>query len=130
MSDVLPVKMSFKQCVYALVRAIPRGKVLSYSRVAGLIDVPNGARAVGWVLRQLPDVSDVPWQRVINAKGYISIKGAVHDAADQRALLEAEGVVFDATDHVDMTRFLWKPSEWEARAILDDAALTLNERRD
>ena len=63
---------AFNKKVYALVSRIPPGKVLSYGRVAQLIGVPHGARAVGWALHALANERDVPWQRVINAKGYIS----------------------------------------------------------
>jgi methylated-DNA-protein-cysteine methyltransferase-like protein len=112
---------AFNERVYALVRRIPAGKVLSYSTVAHLLGVPRGARAVGWALHQLgnsPEVQDVPWQRVINAQGYVSIKSMAHAAAEQRALLEGEGVVFDRSGRVDMARFGWAASEWEALALL------------
>ena len=113
---------TFNDRVYALVRQIPPGKVLSYSKVAHLLGVPHGARAVGWALHNLgnnPHIEDVPWQRVINAQGYISIKSIENGAIEQRARLEAEGVVFDESDRVDMKRFGWAMSEWEALALLE-----------
>jgi len=63
-----------------------------------------GARTVGWALRALPAGSDVPWHRVVNAKGGISL----HDGARQRQLLEAEGVEFDDTGKIDLARFGWR----------------------
>jgi methylated-DNA-protein-cysteine methyltransferase-like protein len=118
---------AFNERVYILVRQIPPGKVLSYSRVAQLLGVPRGARAVGWALHELGNRSQpqaVPWQRVINAQGYISIKSIEHAATEQRALLEAEGVIFDDSGRVDMARFGWAASEWEALALISagDAA--------
>ncbi len=113
---------TFNDRVYALVRLIPHGKVLSYSKVAQLLGVPRGARAVGWALHQLgsnPHNQDVPWQRVINAQGYVSIKSIENGAMVQRARLEAEGVVFDESGRVDMKRFGWAASEWEALALLE-----------
>jgi len=114
--------MTFNEQVYALVRNIPFGKVLSYGRVAWLLGIPKGARAVGWALHALPEATDVPWQRVISAKGYISNKSTPYAAAIQRVRLDAEGIAFDATDHVDLVRFMWTPSIWEARAIIEAAA--------
>ena len=67
---------SFNQLVYALVRHIPPGKVLNYGRVAYLLGVPRGARAVGWALSLLKHGDQgVPWHRVVNAHGRVSIKG-------------------------------------------------------
>ncbi len=117
--------MNFYEQVYALVRCIPRGKVLTYGQVARLLDVPHGARAVGWAMRQLPNGSDVPWFRVINAKGGISTGYAENGELVQRTLLEAEGVHFDAEGHTQLhgpKGVLWKPSPWEVRALLDAAS--------
>ena len=83
---------SFNQLVYALVRHIPPGKVLNYGRVAYLLGVPRGARAVGWALSLLKHGDQgVPWHRVVNAHGRVSIKGSPEGAAEQRARLEAGG---------------------------------------
>lgn len=113
--------LSFNEQVYALVRRIPPSKVLSYGRVAWLLGVPHGARAVGWALHSLPNGTDVPWQRVISAKGYVSNRSYPGAAELQRELLEAEGVHFDLTGHVDLSAVQWETSEWEARTIIDEA---------
>ncbi len=89
--------------VYAVVRRIPCGTVASYGQVARLLDWPRGARTVGWALRALPSGSDVPWHRVINAQGRISIG----DVERQRRLLEAEGVVFNTEGRIDLNRYRW-----------------------
>ena len=117
--------MNFNTLVYALIRRIPPGKVLTYGRVAALLEVPRGARAVGWALRRLPDGSDVPWHRVINAAGHISTRDVEHGELVQRALLEAEGVHFDDQDTVKLhgpDGVLWKPSPWEIRDLIDPGA--------
>jgi methylated-DNA-protein-cysteine methyltransferase-like protein len=113
---------TFNQLVYALVRHIPPGKVLNYGSVAHLLGVPHGARAVGWALSALKnDPQDVPWHRVVNAKGRVSIKGSPEGAALQRAKLEAEGIVFDEHGYLDMAKHLWTPSLPEVEQIIREA---------
>lgn len=89
--------------VYTLVREIPRGKVASYGQIARWLGWPRGARTVGWALRAL-HTDEVPWHRVVNAQGRVSLKG---DDGRQRALLEAEGIVFDAAGRIDMKVYNW-----------------------
>ncbi len=111
--------VSFNQLVYALVRHIPPGKVLSYGRVAKLLGVPQGARAVGWAMSALKSGDQgVPWHRVLNAKGRVSIKGSPEGAAEQRARLEAEGIIFDEFGYLDMNKYLWLPTPPEVEAIV------------
>lgn len=113
---------SFNELVYALVRHIPPGKVLSYGRVAALLGVPHGARAVGWAMSALKHGDrNVPWHRVLNAKGYVSLKGSPEGAAEQRARLEAEGVRFAANGTIDMQRYLWDPALPEVERIIREA---------
>ncbi len=101
---------SFFDRVYAVVRQIPRGKVASYGQIAALLGHPGAARTVGWALNALRDndIASVPWQRVINSRGRISISRADLGASLQRALLEEEGVEFDARGDVDLRRFGWE----------------------
>lgn len=116
-------RMSFNEQVYALVRAIPHGRVLNYGRVAMLLGVPHGARAVGWALSNLTaNDRGVPWWRVVSAQGRVSIKGAPESAFEQRQRLEAEGIVFDANDRFNLDRYLWTPDLPEVEAILAQAA--------
>jgi len=105
-----PNPKEFNARVYEIVRQIPAGKVMAYGQVGALIPVPMGmslkdydafkGRWVGGAMAQCPD--DVPWWRVINAQGKISERPG---AQEQRQRLEAEGVIFDAKDKVDMKRF-------------------------
>ncbi|MHC4910112.1 MAG: MGMT family protein [Planctomycetota bacterium] len=95
--------------IYAIVRQIPEGRVATYGQVASLAHVPGHARQVGYALSALPETNDVPWQRVINAKGEISQRGFTGDASRQRPLLEAEGVLFDEHGRVPLARYRWEP---------------------
>lgn len=92
--------------VYAVVRTVPAGHVVTYGDVASALGSPRVARQVGWALAALRD-DTVPWHRVINAKGRISFKGDTPRAVLQRARLVAEGVEFDATGRVDLHRLRW-----------------------
>ncbi len=96
------VENQFEQ-VYALVREIPRGQVATYGQIARWLGWPRGARTVGWALRAL-HTDEVPWYRVVNAQGRVSLQG---DGGLQQALLEAEGVVFDAGGQIDLNVYGW-----------------------
>jgi methylated-DNA-protein-cysteine methyltransferase-like protein len=89
--------------VYDMVRQVPRGKVTTYGDVAHLVAQGCDARVVGYAMAACPD--DVPWQRVINAQGRISLKGEA--AQKQRLRLEADGIEFDARGRIDLKRFRW-----------------------
>jgi methylated-DNA-protein-cysteine methyltransferase related protein len=95
---------SFFDQVYEAVRAIPRGRVLTYGQVARLLGVPRGARAVGWALRGLPARLEarVPWHRVVAAGGRIAER-AGGGPLRQRRRLRAEGVSFRG-GRVDLRR--------------------------
>ena len=103
--------------VYRLVTKVPRGKVVTYGQVAALLGAPRAARAVGTALRYLPRplIKKVPWQRVINASGGISLRGDVLRAEEQRWLLEEEGVGFDRNGKVNLEQYRWPgPKNWKA----------------
>jgi methylated-DNA-protein-cysteine methyltransferase-like protein len=85
------------------VQAIPRGRVASYGQVAELAGLPGRARLVGRVLSLLPPKSRVPWHRVVNARGELSLSG--ESGLEQRRLLEREGVRFGPSGRVDLRRF-------------------------
>ncbi len=95
--------------IYRIVRRIPAGRVATYGQVAALAGLPRQPRLVGYALHALPEGSDVPWQRVLNARGEISPRGEPLAAAMQRQLLEAEGVGFDTRGRVDLDRYAWRP---------------------
>ena len=93
--------------VYAVVRRIPRGRVASYGQVAAWAGLGRGARQVGYALHALPDGSDVPWHRVVNAQGRVSPRSTHGPELEQRIRLELEGVRFDAAGRIAMDRFRW-----------------------
>ncbi len=105
---------NFFERVYRIVRQIPRGQVASYGQIAVLLGHPQAARTVGWALNALSptQAAEVPWQRVINSAGRISTARADLSADVQRALLEDEGVVFNARGYVDWRQFGWEGMDW------------------
>jgi len=93
--------------IHRVVSRIPRGRVATYGQVARLAGLGRQARLVGYAMHALPTGSRVPWQRVVNARGEISLPGS--SATRQRSLLENEGVRFDGRGRIDLDRFLWQP---------------------
>jgi len=96
---------------YRWVEKIPEGKVATYGQIAALAGLPRHARQVGYALAALPEESTVPWQRVVNARGEVSLRAAsdLGHSGFQRHLLEEEGVVFDLVGRIDLARFAWRP---------------------
>lgn len=104
MNRTVAVAGSKYEQVYALVRRVPAGRVVSYGQVAR--HVPGcTARMVGYAMSALPDGSDVPWQRVINGQGRVSPRAVPGREKLQQALLEDEGVFFDDSGKTDFCRF-------------------------
>ncbi|MFZ5480353.1 MAG: MGMT family protein [Myxococcota bacterium] len=97
-----------RERVYAVVSAIPRGRVMGYGHVGAALGSPRLARQVGFALAALPTHTDVPWHRVIRSSGELAFQGSPIRADLQRRLLEGEGVVFEG-GRVDMRRFGWSP---------------------
>lgn len=110
---------SFYDAVYEVVRQVPRGKVTTYGRVAAALGSPRASRAVGYALFNLPPGSDVPWQRVLNREGRISLKGHVGRPHLQQRLLEEEGVTFE-DERVDLKRYVWDGPDLLVRWDGDD----------
>ena len=95
---------------WAVVRRIPRGRVATYGQVAELAGLPGRARQAGYALAALPDESDIPWHRVVNARGEVSRRaGGTAFEKIQRVLLEGEGVAFDAAGRIPLQRYGWRP---------------------
>jgi methylated-DNA-protein-cysteine methyltransferase related protein len=90
-----------------MVRRVPSGYVATYGQIATLLGSPRVARQVGYAMAAVRPDDDVPWHRIINARGRISHRGDVGRARAQRELLEAEGVIFDPSDRVDLQRYRW-----------------------
>lgn len=102
--------MSTWERIYEVVMRVPEGRVTSYGAVARGAGLPGYARQVGYALAALPDGSDVPWQRVVNARGEVSARrGGRGCEILQRAILESEGVTFDPRGRIDLDRHGWEP---------------------
>lgn len=109
----MPERQIYFSRIWSLVRKVPPGKVTTYGQLARLVDPPEeiseqdyrtyGARWVGQAMRECP--AGVPWQRVINSQGKISLPGA--GGVEQRQRLEEEGVVFNASGKIDLKLFGW-----------------------
>lgn len=98
--------MTFKEQVMEVVRTIPRGKVVSYGQVAAAIGKPRAARQVGWALYTLDGDNSVPWWRVINNEGYISIKGNVMSTPlAQKKYLESESIIVGKDLTIDIQKY-------------------------
>lgn len=97
----------FRDCVLLIVDAIPHGKVLTYGDVATLAGSPRAARAVGGILRRELGRA-LPWHRVINAAGRVSVGGTPGRALKQIELLQAEGHRFGANHELDLKTIRWK----------------------
>lgn len=100
-------RQTFYDTVYDFVRRVPRGKVVTYGQVALECGAPAAARAVGYALYFLPGPSDVPWWRVVNASGGISLGSRGPSADVQREKLEAEGVRFSLEGRISLREFRW-----------------------
>jgi len=108
----LKSKPTFREKVYATVAQIPPGKVSTYRQIASMIRNPRAARVVGLALRALTTNEDnVPWWRVVNRAGYISINHGMLGAekAQQKELLKSEGIEVNEKLVVELNKYLWYP---------------------
>lgn len=97
---------SFPMRVYQIVAAIPEGCVTTYGEVARLAGSPRAARQVGGVLKRLPQGSQLPWHRVVNRHGAISLTGP--DLQRQRQTLLSEGIQVSGSGQIDLARYRWR----------------------
>jgi methylated-DNA-protein-cysteine methyltransferase related protein len=99
---------SFARQVVQRIKAIPRGKVATYGQIAMMAGNPRAVRGVIWILHSSSEKAGLPWHRVINRKGKISLlPGQGYE--EQKSRLEAEGIEFNLEDCIDLKRFLWQP---------------------
>ena len=94
---------SLHERIYEVVGRIPSGRVATYGQVAREAGLPGQARLVGYALHVLPDDLDIPWHRVVNASGGISLDREFGAGRLQRNLLEAEGVTFNTNGEIDLS---------------------------
>lgn len=109
-------RQAFREAVYAIVQQIPEGRVMTYGGIASLIPPPPGidpiayerirARWVGYALKQCAE--DLPWHRVVNAQGRVSLRHGIGPNL-QRALLAEEGIAFNEKNRLDLKSLYWEP---------------------
>jgi len=99
----------FTQKALHVIQHIPEGKVLTYGRASALAGKPNGARQISRLLHSMSKKYDLPWHRVINSKGRISLRPS-NGYELQKALLESEGVIFSKKEIIDLKVYMWNCS--------------------
>ena len=99
----------YRERVFSIVRAIPRGRVMTYGQIAEILGEGYTPRTVGFVMHSSNDKT--PWHRVINAQGGCSTRGIVLPHDKQQRMLEAEGVSFDERGRCELQKYLWIPAE-------------------
>jgi len=103
---------SSRERIYTVVAMIPAGRVATYGQIAELAGLGRQARQVGYALAALSSDNDVPWHRVVNARGEISRRAGVSGGEGrQRALLEREAVHFDDKGRIALDRYRWQPGK-------------------
>lgn len=100
----------FTQNVVALIKSVPEGKVCTYGTIALMAGHPKGARQVTRILHAMSRKYNLPWHRIINAKGQISLPKS-QGYEEQKALLESEGICFGLKDRIDLEQYLWTGSD-------------------
>lgn len=91
--------------VYTVIAAIPKGKISTYGAIARLVGAPSNSRQVGKILQQLPKDTKLPWFRVINSQGKISLTGS--DYTRQKDALLADGILFTKSGRVNLKLYGW-----------------------
>jgi len=97
--------------IYQVVHTVPEGQVATYGQIAAIVECTP--RLVGYAMAALTPNSTVPWQRVINRDGKISIRSHGQPDAEQRSRLQQEGVVFDCLGVIDLTIYGWSGPPWD-----------------
>jgi methylated-DNA-protein-cysteine methyltransferase-like protein len=95
--------------IWQVVSLIPKGKLATYGDVARQAGMPGAARRVGLALRNLPTETRIPWHRVINAQGRISLPAGSASQYKQRQLLQDEGLSFQPNNRLDLNKHRWRP---------------------
>jgi methylated-DNA-protein-cysteine methyltransferase-like protein len=102
--------LEFTEIVLDVIASIPRGKVMTYGQIAAYADSPRSARQVARILHSMSGTHQLPWHRVINKQGKISLTGQA--GFIQRTLLEREGIIFK-NNKIDLSIYRWKITENE-----------------
>lgn len=100
------------QRIYKLVKQIPPGQVATYGQIARMVG-ECGPRQVGYAMAAIPDGEDIPWHRVINSQGRVSVRSQGSEDPRQIVLLKREGVAFSKSGKIDFNEFAWFGPDWE-----------------
>jgi methylated-DNA-protein-cysteine methyltransferase-like protein len=103
-----PPKLSLSQSIIKVIKNIPRGKVATYGQIAMIAGNPNHVRHVVWILHSQSNKENLPWHRVINSKGKISLRPG-EGFERQKLLLEKEGINFMKENQINLVQYLWNP---------------------
>ena len=96
--------------VVKIIKQIPAGNVATYGQIAAFAGNHRAARQIAWILNSSSDKKGLPWHRIINSRGRISLSpGTGYEL--QREMLEIEGVAFLQDDSIDLNKYLWKPGK-------------------
>jgi methylated-DNA-protein-cysteine methyltransferase related protein len=109
-ANLKPIDQSFTERVKRLIKSIPKGKVATYGQIAAFAGDPRGARQVARLLHSCAENDNLPWQRIINRMGRISLLPG-HGYELQHSLLRKEGVRFQLDGSIDLARHLWQPRD-------------------
>jgi methylated-DNA-protein-cysteine methyltransferase-like protein len=120
--------MEFEQRVKTLIKAIPKGRVATYAQIASLAGNYRAARQVARVLHSSSDKDRLPWHRVINSRGGISLPRG-RGFEEQKRLLAKEGVRIDRMGRVELELFLWEPLGLPSKAAREFLRRLTNEGR-
>lgn len=102
------IEKLFSSRIKNVIKCIPEGKVATYGQIASIAGNYRAARQVAWILHSSSEKDDLPWHRVINRKGEISLKPG-YGFEKQKQLLLQEGIVFDKINRINLEHFLWNP---------------------
>jgi methylated-DNA-protein-cysteine methyltransferase related protein len=109
MQESETTRIEIAEQVWQVIVMIPKGTVATYGQIAALAGLPGGARSVGRILSKLPAGSRIPWHRVVNASGGISLPQGSVGHSRQRIRLEKEGVLFNKSGRIPLRQFRWCP---------------------
>ena len=99
------MNVRMQEYVYAFLKTVPKGKVVTYGQIATYLGNKNLARVVGNILHSNPDPENIPCHRVVNSKGRLAENYAFGGASVQRNRLEAEGIVFESNGTVNLKKY-------------------------
>jgi len=102
------MEKTFHQKVVEIIKKIPKGKVATYGQIAAFAGSAQASRQVAYILHSSSKKEKLPWHRIVNSQGGISLKPNFGYEI-QRQLLEKEGVIFNKDNCIDLKRFLWIP---------------------